>query len=878
MSQTQSASRSEILILRAGANGEAALVIQEILRDAGVSVRVVEDAADESDDGARTVLLLSQDLAASPDCLARAERLVRDDPDNEHSRLVVLRIEECEPPREIRSIAYVDLVPLLDDESAFPRAVVGAVVPERDLRAAHIAALHRRSGRQILHTGVRSSADFVGRAAELAAIQAALARTGMAVVHGASGTGSSMLARQYAWDNHEGYAGVWWICGVSRASVSASIVSLGGRLIPGLDETPDHPHAALLTLDTISQMQTGKPWLLVYDDVAGPETLASLIPAAGAHVLVTSRAPGWPAAAGPIALDVFARPLAMDYLLTRTRKSDAAAAGRLADDLGRLPLTLAIARATAWAMGLDADAFRSALAGLPSEAAHSGGLPPGLAATLAIALKHAAGRAPRADQLLGILAYLAPDAIPLDVVSADLMAAPERDAAVEALHEVGLVMHDRLDDGSHGVSVHPLVQRIMRDRLGPGSAQYAMTATSAVAAAYPGGTDEHDPTDIRSWSACDRLEEHARAVLGHAPDTGVGASSTIALLERFAHHLEARGDLDEAQQCLLRAIAVGKAVMGDEDVGVAGHLADLARVVRGSDAEQAERLLREAIGICERAGPARAPRLADHLDALANLQHGAGHTDEAETLWRRTVEVAEGLHGPDHAEVARRLGTLAQLLHATNRRSEAEPLMRRALDIAERRLGADHPGTAERLADFALLLRDNGQTTEAEPLLRRALAIDEAAFGPEHPAVAADLGSLSSLLRDLRRPQEALPLARRALGIDTALFEPEHPVIARHYNNIAMILTDMGRPAEVDPYIRHAVLAAEKSLGPNHPETRRYRANYERVLAAVEAMARQDDAVESGRAAPPPERLARQDIPPPTRKGILRRLLQNKRV
>src|SRR5262249_34328783 len=53
----------------------------------------------------------------------------------------------------------------------------------------------------------------------------------------------------------------------------------------------------------------------------------------------------------------------------------------------------------------------------------------------------------------------------------------------------------------------------------------------------------------------------------------------------------------------------------------------------------------------------------------------------------------EASYGSVHPRVATHLNNLAELLRATNRLAEAEPLMRRAVEIFVASLGPDHPNT-----------------------------------------------------------------------------------------------------------------------------------------------------------------------------------------
>ena len=266
----------------------------------------------------------------------------------------------------------------------------------------------------------------------------------------------------------------------------------------------------------------------------------------------------------------------------------------------------------------------------------------------------------------------------------------EKGEAIAALAEVSLVTRETLDDGSPAISVHRLVQEVMRRRLGEGAAETAALTTRLVADAYP-----NPATDVRNWPACRRLEAHAAAVLAFAPDTGEAAEKTSLLLNQYALHLTARADYAQAEPLYRRALPI------DEESFGPGH-----------------------------------PKVATSLNNLAQLLQDTNRLAEAEPLMRRALAIDEQSFGPGHPNVATDLNNLAQLLQDTNRLAEAEPLMRRALAIDEQSFGPGHPNVASDLNNLAQLLQATNRLAEAEPLMRRALAIDEESFGPGHPNVA----------------------------------------------------------------------------------------------------------------------------------------------
>ena len=146
------------------------------------------------------------------------------------------------------------------------------------------------------------------------------------------------------------------------------LIQLGARFIPGLDAVPDREAAVRPTLEFIEQTPADKPWLLVYDNAENPAGIEGLTPRSGAHALITSRWQDWYGLARELPLDVFSQEAALEFLMALAHGAEQRpdetreAAAQLAEDLGRLPLALAIARAHAWSMGWSFAQYREHLA------------------------------------------------------------------------------------------------------------------------------------------------------------------------------------------------------------------------------------------------------------------------------------------------------------------------------------------------------------------------------------------------------------------------------------------------------------------------------------------------------------------------------------
>jgi hypothetical protein len=114
------------------------------------------------------------------------------------------------------------------------------------------------------------------------------------------------------------------------------------------DRQPGHRPAALPPVLPTRQAvhallaNRTRPWLLIIDNIATPETLKGLLPAAGTgDVLVTSRAGTWPERAMVLAVQPLTRSDAVRLVTSLSGDPDDHSAAVLAHELGGLPLALA---------------------------------------------------------------------------------------------------------------------------------------------------------------------------------------------------------------------------------------------------------------------------------------------------------------------------------------------------------------------------------------------------------------------------------------------------------------------------------------------------------------------------------------------------------
>ncbi|MFE0152273.1 hypothetical protein ACFWY5_34375 [Nonomuraea sp. NPDC059007] len=321
------------------------------------------------------------------------------------------------------------------------------------------AATVRAPPRVVRLRSTRAAARlFVGREKEHAALAKALRRRSggnAQVLTGLGGIGKSTLALRYALAQVGRRNPVWWIDAEDPAQIDFGLEALARRLYP--EGSPERP------VEWARQWLAGHTgWMLILDNVTRPAEVAELIGSLpGGRFLVTSRqGVGWDDIATPIRLGVLSAGDAVQMLDRRVADRGLLDGGEeLCAALGGLPLAIEMA---GHYMAQNHVSARTYLRHLSGDGAvldwtHAGGdLDRTVARTWQVTLDRiAAQHGPLPGRILGTLAWLAPDDIPISLFP------DESKAAAGHLAAYGLVTRS-----GDALSVHRLVQAVSQD---PGS-------------------------------------------------------------------------------------------------------------------------------------------------------------------------------------------------------------------------------------------------------------------------------------------------------------------------------------------------------------------------------------------------------------------------
>ena len=462
------------------------------------------------------------------------------------------------------------------------------------------------------------------------------------------------------------------------------------------------------------------------------------------------------------------------------RDPDRESALELAGQLGGLPLALEQAAAYLRATGKNLAGYL-ALFGRRRGDLLARGEPAGygktVAATWTLAFDQLEQSEPRATSLLRLLAFCAPEPIPLS-----LLMQPRPGLAAQLDPEVASVLAPLLDDelavdaameallryslvgqpADGLVSVHRLVQAVTAEQMPPDLVRaWQRAAAALVEAALPG-----DPSQPRAWPQFAVLFPHAQAALA-------GDSAGLA---RIASHLGYSGSYIAARDLHQSICTARERVLGPEHPDTLISRGTHARLTgEAGDAAGARNLFAALLPVEERTlGPEHRYTLTARSD-LAYWTGEAGDAAGARDQFAALLPVAERVLGPEHPDSLVTRQNVARWTGMAGDAARARDQFAALLPVAERVLGSEHPDTLNVCSDLARWTGEGGDAAGARDQFAALLPLDERVLGPEHPDTLTarhNLARWTGMAGDAAgaRDQYAalLPVEQRVLG-------PEHP-------------------------------------------------------------------------------------------------------
>jgi len=633
---------------------------------------------------------------------------------------------------------------------------------------------------------------------------------------------------------------VAWVTATTRASVLSGYAD-AARAVMGTELTGTAESAAAWFIGWLAE--TSRPWLVVLDDLSGPEILDGLWPdgPAGATLITTTS----PAAAFDgsrarvCAIPDFSTREALNYLMGRLTADTDQRLGAidLAADLRGDPVALAQAAAVIAGSRLTCFDYRGHLARrrarLPDVNGHDR---PASAATWTISLEYADRLAAdgSARLLLVLAALLGSHGIPGTVLSAPVLygylpataqqrspAAYERAwAALAVLERAGLLALDPPGPGATiwisraaQSAVRAALSDEIRDRAGRAAADALL---------------EVWPDEEQSWRGA-ALRSCTESLLWATGDL-LWAGGCHRLLLRAGQSFVSAGLAGPAAAWWASVTTVSERVLGPDHpdtVMAAGQLAD-AYIAAGQAPEAVpwfQWLLEFQIRTL---GP-------DHPDTMAARRNlgralvAAGQLPDAAAVFQRAAEDYERVSGAGHLDTIGAWEDLAAALSAAARFDEVTSLYRRTLADRERLEGPQHPDALATRAKLAGTCLAAGRLRDARKEYQRVLDGRQHALGPGHRDTIAAVYGLGSVSYARGRLPEALQLYEQAVAGYEQAVGVDHPDTLSARVSLATVYYRLGRLSDAETLLRDTVERAGQALPPGDPLLQTARENLKEI-------------------------------------------------
>ncbi|MGH2497083.1 MAG: FxSxx-COOH system tetratricopeptide repeat protein [Ktedonobacteraceae bacterium] len=652
---------------------------------------------------------------------------------------------------------------------------------------------------------------------------------------GLGGIGKTQAALEYAYRYHSEYQAVLWVHADSSSTLTAEFVGIATLL--RLPERNEQDQRRVVEA-VIRWLRINSHWLLILDNV---EDLASAEPflpkASRGHVLLTTRARALGGVAQRIEIGKMQLEVGALLLLRRAgilplaaTLEDALAEDRtlslqITQEMDGFPLALdqagAYIRETPCTLAAYLALYQARRTDLFKERSAESTYPDSVATTWSLSFEKVARQHPAAAELLHLLAFLYPDAIPEEVVTEasvhmgavlePIATDPLRlDGVFKELLRFSLVYRD---PDTQTLTIHRLVQAVFQSAMVQGvQLLWAIRAVQAVNEIFPG-------VEFATWSRCERYLLQAQRCAELIGEWGLVFANAARLLNQAGAYLRTRGRYGDAEPFYQQALVIWQHELGSTHPHVAACCNNLALVyTEQGHYEQAESFYQLALAIWQQAGNEHR-NLATGFNNLGRLYLKQGKHEQAGPLFQEALRLREQLLGPQHPDTATVFHNLAELSLARGQYPEAEQFYQRACAMREEQFGRHHPETMASLDGLARLYSHQGKYKQAEPLLEEIVATYETVFGPQHPEVATLLNNLAVVYEAQGKYEQVEQLYLRALAIRERRLGPLHPDVAATLNNLAGFYSARGKYEQAEPLYQRAAAIYEQAVGSEHPHT-----------------------------------------------------------
>jgi hypothetical protein len=470
------------------------------------------------------------------------------------------------------------------------RQVIEELRQRPPANAAHIA--------QVWNVPFRRNIFFTGKAHILMRIHATLQQghtpTSLQplAISGLGGIGKSQVAIEYAYRYRDYYQYIFWVGAATQDTITADFVTIAQLLQLPVSNQQDQN----ITVTAVKHwLTTHAQWLLILDNADELALLSDVLPMEGTgHILLTTRARATGSAIQSIEVEKMSQEEGTIFLLRRAKKllmgtpltavlpQERERAQVLVQTLDGLPLALDQAGAYLEETGCSLDEYLSIYQSRRKELLSIRDHFPRIIRRRSpppSSFQKAEKASPIAAELLRVCAFLAPDAIPEEIITqgaANLGKVLKSVAgddfhfheALRTLRQYSLV---RRHPATRLLVIHRLVQAVIKDSLSNAVRRmWAERIVRALNHIFP-------EVLVTNWLQCQRYLPHAQVCASLITEYGLAFPEAARLLHQTGYYLHTRARYSEAEALYQQALAIREHVVGHEHPDTATSLNDLAR-------------------------------------------------------------------------------------------------------------------------------------------------------------------------------------------------------------------------------------------------------------------------------------------------------------
>ena len=422
---------------------------------------------------------------------------------------------------------------------------------------------------------------------------------------GLGGIGKTQTAVEYAYRYRNSYDAAFW----TRADSPEALFSGFARIarLLNLSKAEDDDENRLVKF-VMSWLEKTSGWLLILDNLDNPSVAKNFLPPnPSGHILVTSRAQALQELTipHPIELTEMSPSEAIQFLLQRTDREttlqeEKNAASELARELAFLPL--ALEQAAAFVVDTKVR-FQDYVASyrqhrieiLRESRPLIGQYDESITTTWEINFQKVGDTSGEAADLLRLSAFLHSDKIPF-VLAGKILKNTNVNPLVLSMELRPLIRYSliRLDPNSQSYSIHPLVQEVLKHKIGQTACREWAERTIQLV------SENFLEQDSLNWEHCDQILPHAEACSKLIKDYELGSREAAELLKKLGFYLHEKARFGEAATRYEQALLISGSLSASSRADIGRLELQLGDSYRRqlSDLDSALRHMSKGIELC----------------------------------------------------------------------------------------------------------------------------------------------------------------------------------------------------------------------------------------------------------------------------------------